>query len=166
MKRLSIISLFFLLMASFLAGCGQDQTTNHQGHEVGHVEQFKEDTRETTASIEELPNFLEHYHSNIIDIYERVPYYQDLLEHIPCYCGCADYVSHRHTYDCFVHEHFENGNVQWDDHGARCGVCLEIAHYSMKYYDEGVSPLQIRQIIDEMYKEGFPEPTDTPMPVS
>ncbi|OLO36444.1 hypothetical protein BTR23_15370 [Alkalihalophilus pseudofirmus] len=166
MKRARVVFIF-LLVTSFLIGCSQEQATHHHtGHESGHIEEFKGDIRETTESIDELPTFLEHYHTNIMDIYERVPHYQDLLEHIPCYCGCSDYVAHRHTYDCFVHEHFENGNVQWDDHGAKCGVCLEIAYYSMKFYDEGASPLEIRNIIDEMYKDGFPEPTNTPMPVS
>lgn len=67
--------------------------------------------------------------------------------------------------NCFVKKINEDGSVVWDDHGTRCGVCLEIAAESMKMKQEGKSIKEIRNYIDEKYKEGYAKPTKTPMPL-
>lgn len=46
----------------------------------------------------------------------------------------------------------------------RCGVCLEIAVTASKMKSEGKSDKEIRHFIDETYKEGYADATDTPMP--
>lgn len=141
-----------------LSACGTSEA------EVGHQHIVSGDIRETTVSFQVLPTFLEDSHEDILAIYERVPEHKELLEHIPCYCGCGESVGHRNSYQCFVHQHFESGNIEWDDHGTKCGVCLEIAYYSMELSEQGISDLEIRQFIDEAYKEGYAAPTKTPMP--
>jgi hypothetical protein len=143
-----------------MVGC-QSIDESSKGHHSSH-EMIMGDIREATVSAETKPAFLEHHHETIQDIYEQVPNYRDLLEQMPCYCGCGESVGHRNTYDCFIHEHKRDGSVVWDDHGAKCGVCLEIAHYSMELYDKGASIKEIRHFIDERYKEGYAKPTDTP----
>ncbi len=123
------------------------------------------DLWETTASRDELPTFLNEYSENIQIIYQAAGKSMELLQWIPCYCGCGDHAGHRSSLNCFVKQVNQNGSVVWDDHGTRCNVCLEIAAEAIKMKQDGKTVKEIRQYIDEKYKEGYANPTDTPMPL-
>ncbi|MCM3712641.1 PCYCGC domain-containing protein [Alkalihalobacillus oceani] len=151
----------FVLAAATLFLFGGCQSTE-ESHSI-HTNELG-DVREATVSPDSMPEFLTHYAEPIGAIYARVPDYQNVLEQMPCYCGCGESAGHRSSYDCFIYEHQEDGGLVWDDHGARCGVCLEIAHFSMELYDGGASLSEIRQFVDERYEEGFAKPTPTPQP--
>ncbi|WP_453995639.1 PCYCGC motif-containing (lipo)protein [Bacillus nitroreducens] len=158
MKKLYI---FLILVFVFgLVGCGQNEES-HDSSSEDHV--VVGDIREETASIDQLPSFLDDKPEEMVTIYQAAAMHKDLLETIPCYCGCADSVGHRDAYDCFVHDN-QDGKIVWDDHGTKCGVCLDIAATSVLEYSNGKSPSEIRELIDETYKEGFPAPTPTPKP--
>lgn len=45
-----------------------------------------------------------------------------------------------------------------------CGVCLETAAESIIQYKDGKCLKEIRQYIDEKYKEGYSKPIPTPFP--
>lgn len=151
----------FSLIGGILVGCSN---TNSQEETHGqHTEhQVLNDIREETASVEVLPAFLTEKSENIQTIYQAAARHKELLENIPCYCGCGETANHTSSYDCFVHENKENGSIVWDDHGTKCGVCLEIAAQSIVEYQEGKSMKEIRSNIDDKYKEGYAEPTPTP----
>lgn len=123
------------------------------------------DLWETTASRDELPTFLNEYSENIQIIYQAAGKSMELLQWIPCYCGCGDHAGHRSSLNCFVKQVNQNGSVVWDDHGTRCNVCLEIAAEAIEMKQDGKTVKEIRQYIDEKYKEGYANPTDTPMPL-
>ncbi|RBW69318.1 PCYCGC motif-containing (lipo)protein [Bacillus taeanensis] len=147
-----------------VSGCGGNNDSGSQEAQEHHQEVVNGDIRELTASVSELPAFLDEKHENIQNIYALVPKYQHVLESMPCYCGCGDSVGHKNNYDCFIQENNEDGSIVWDDHGTKCGVCLEIAAASMKMSADGKSLLETRQTIDEQYKTGYANPTPTPMP--
>ncbi|MNJ02500.1 hypothetical protein D3C73_1624720 [compost metagenome] len=67
--------------------------------------------------------------------------------------------------NCFVQEINPDGSVVWDDHGTRCGVCLNIAVESARMLKDGKSAKEIRDTIDQNYKTGYAKPTPTPKPV-
>lgn len=71
---------------------------------------------------------------------------------------------HESNLDCFIHAIHPDGSVVWDDHGTRCGVCLQIAAESIKMQREGKAVKEFRAYIDEKYREGYAKPTPTPMP--
>ncbi|WP_223701934.1 PCYCGC domain-containing protein [Sutcliffiella deserti] len=157
----------------FLAGCSNDsqsttneQSQNEESHQHEKPSFYQGDIREETSSVSELPSFLNNKSEEINLIYSAAAQHQELLEHIPCYCGCGTSVGHKSSFECFVHEVNEDGTIEWDDHGTRCGVCLEIAATSVLEYKEGKSIKEIRTLIDDLYKEGFSTPTPTPMPPS
>jgi len=148
--------------ALILAGCGgQQNNQNHDGHTHARV---NGDIQETTASIRELPTFLDGLHDNIAQVYALAGEHAELLDYMPCYCGCGGSAGHRSNKNCFIHTIEEDGTVVWDDHGTRCAVCMEIVVLSAKMKAEGKSALEIRQYMDETYKEGYAPPTPTPMP--
>jgi hypothetical protein len=136
-------------------------STNHT--EQQHVSKTG-DIQETTASIEVLPSFLNNVDPQIKDIYQIAGLSNELLQNIPCYCGCGEEAGHKHNGNCFIKEVKTDGSVVWDDHGTRCGTCMEIAFTSAKMLKEGKSVKEIRTFIDATYKEGYGKPTPTPMP--
>ncbi|WP_028610767.1 PCYCGC motif-containing (lipo)protein [Paenibacillus harenae] len=141
-------------------GAGPEHTdTDHHQHQTANG-----DLQETTASIKVLPSFLKGAAPEVIAGYETAATATDILPYIPCYCGCGESAGHKSNLNCFIAEMREDGSVVWDDHGTRCGVCLEIAVSSAALKASGIEPERIRHIIDETYKEGYAKPTITEMP--
>lgn len=166
MKKLFIITS--LLSLIFLGACSNGGSQEPATSQAGHTDHTSPslingmDIREETSSIEILPEFLTGKQEVLQQTYALVAKHQDLLENIPCYCGCGDSVGHKDNYDCFIHKNNSDGSVIWDDHGTKCNVCVEIAVESIIDYNNGKSVQEIRQMIDSKYEEGFAKPTPTP----
>ena len=137
----------------------RESQAEHQNHTT---QTANGDLREETSGKELKPEFLADKPEDMQTIYLAVAQHQDLLEKIPCYCGCADSAQHKNNYDCFIFENKQSGEVVWDSHGTKCGVCLEIAADAINDLNQGKTVKEIRQSIDNKYKEGYPEPTATP----
>jgi hypothetical protein len=150
-----------LAIAIFIVGCGKQAEENHSAHS----EHASSDLREQTKSAATLPSFLNGQKEEIRLVYQMAGLSAELLQWIPCYCGCGESVGHKSNLNCFIKEVKSDGSVVWDDHGTRCGVCLQIAVQSVKMKSEGKTDKEIRQVIDNTYKKGYAKPTDTPMPV-
>lgn len=178
MKRRQLILTMTLAAGFLISGCGNQSNEEHENHQEesqpkkeathqGHENHLPNgDIQELTASMDVLPGFLDKQPKEIAAIYATAPKYKELLESMPCYCGCGDSAGHKDNYDCFVAENKADGQIVWDDHGTKCGTCLEIAAISMSESANGKSDLEIRKMIDEKYKEGYAEPTPTPLPAS
>jgi Protein of unknown function with PCYCGC motif len=154
------------LTAALLTGCASADTDNaHQAGESGHTQHAPNgDLQETTASVDILPKFLDDLDPVIIESYKVAGANRELLKSMPCYCGCGESAGHMHNGNCFIKEELADGSIVWDDHGTRCGVCMEIAVVASKLKEAGKTNLEIRQYIDSAYKEGYGTPTPTPMP--
>ncbi|WP_245802017.1 PCYCGC domain-containing protein [Fictibacillus arsenicus] len=176
MKRRQLVMTMTLAAGVLISGCGNEKEEEHKNHQGQSQQEHKEsahekhlpsgDIQQLTASTDIMPAFLDKQPENISAIYAAAPKFKEVLESMPCYCGCGDSAGHKNNYDCFVADNKEDGKIVWDDHGTKCGTCLEIAAISMSESAEGKSTLEIRKMIDEKYKEGFAEPTPTPMPAS
>ena len=163
-KRLMLVLLAVTLI---VAACGQKADTDHEKDplEVGQHHQLPNgDLQEVTASVTELPKFMDDKPEDMRLIYQVAGTATDILDYIPCYCGCGESADHKSNKNCFIDEVREDGSVVWDDHGTRCQACLEIAVQSVKMTQEGKTLTEVRNFIDETYKEGYAQPTDTPMP--
>jgi|GEM_PF-103833 hypothetical protein len=150
-----------LLSALFIVGCSNAQ------QESGNSKQAQPhtasgDIREETKSAEVLPSFMDDKPEKMKDLYLSAAENRELLENIPCYCGCGESAGHKNNYDCFVAENKKDGTVVWDDHATKCGVCLDIAAISIQDYQNGKSMKEIRDKIDKTYEKGYAEPTPTP----
>lgn len=138
-----------------LAACGKENHTSHAPNG---------DLREETASADTLPAFLKTKGEQVRLAYQVAGKLGDTLQWIPCYCGCGESAGHGSNLNCFIHEIRDDGTVEWDDHGTRCGVCVQIALTTAQMKQQGSTDLEIRQYVDEKYGNGFAKPTDTPMP--
>jgi hypothetical protein len=63
-----------------------------------------------------------------------------VLEHMPCYCGCFANSGHRNNLDCFK-----------DNHGEHCALCRTIAIESKAMTEQGLPVEQINIAINEKY---------------
>ncbi|MCG7410325.1 PCYCGC domain-containing protein [Paenibacillus sp. ACRRX] len=156
-----------LIIMMLLTACGATTVGDEQGA-AHHSKQDhllpNGDLRQWTSSVNESPSFLKDGEEELRLVYKLAAENAQLLQWMPCYCGCGDSSNHRSNLDCFVHERLEDGSIQWDDHGTRCGVCLQIAVEAVKLEQEGNSLDAVRKIIDDKYREGYAAPTPTPMP--
>ncbi len=163
-KRLLVI-LFAATIV--LSACGQKAHVGHDDHDLAHGEQKhleNGDLQEVTASVDILPSFLDDKPEDMRLIYQVAGTATDIIEWMPCYCGCGESAGHGSNMNCFIDKIRKDGSVVWDDHGTRCQVCLEIAVQSVKMTQEVKSLKEIRDIIDDTYRDGYAVPTKTPMP--
>jgi hypothetical protein len=158
-KNISIL----LSLAVVVSACGAQKEASHQDHSA-HQEYSTGDIQEKTASAHILPSFLKGQPDQIRLVYEASGKATEILKWMPCYCGCGESAGHKSNMNCFIKEVNPDGSVVWDDHGTRCGVCLQIAVQSIKMKQEGKSLKEIRTYIDKTYEKGYANPTDTPMP--
>ncbi len=155
MKKYLVIG--FVLMIVLVSACSDKGDQDEQANEASTG-----DIRETTTSVDDLPTFLDAKSDDMKTLYTAVAKSQDLLESMPCYCGCGEF-GHTSNYDCFINQNNDDGSLVWDDHATKCQACLDIAAESIVEFGKGKSIKDIRHMIDEKYQEGdYPEPTPTP----
>ncbi|MOA02253.1 hypothetical protein D3C78_1216960 [compost metagenome] len=156
----TILSAVLVAELSGCGGVGPKEATSTEPHYPHFTESG--DIQEKTTGAAVMPDFLKSQNVNVALVYKAVAQYTDLLDDIPCYCGCGESAGHRSSKDCFIQEIQEDGAVVWDDHGTKCNVCMEIAVESITLSRDGKSAQDIRAIIDTKYKEGYATPTNTP----
>lgn len=170
MRQKALFVLVMLTVSMISAACSntsedkqsQEKTSQVTKKHEQHAEIASGDIREQTASNKVLPGFLKDKSEDMKVIYADAAQNKELLEKIPCYCGCGESAGHKNNYDCFIYDNKKDGKVVWDDHGTKCGVCLEIAAQSISDLKAGKSIKEIRQSIDDKYKSGYAKPTPTP----
>ena len=64
----------------------------------------------------------------------------EVLEQLPCFCGCMMNMGHKNNLFCFK-----------DQHGSGCDLCEDIALDARKMHDEGKSIAQIQETIRATY---------------
>ncbi|MCZ7356355.1 MAG: PCYCGC motif-containing lipoprotein [Candidatus Methanoperedens sp.] len=123
-------------------------------------------TKKTQDTGVKLPSFA---YTNPITLkaYKYATEHPEILEQIPCYCGCgshgseaSDYRPHRFLRDCYI-----NDNWQYDEHASFCDVCVGEATKVQEYLAEGKTLTEARALIDQEYSKIGAMMTNTP-PVS
>ena len=64
----------------------------------------------------------------------------EVLEQLPCFCGCMSHFGHKNNLFCFK-----------DQHGSGCDLCQDIALDARKMHDQGMSIAQIQDQIKAKY---------------
>ena len=76
----------------------------------------------------------------------------DIMEDIPCYCGCGD-IGHTSNYDCYVSDVDASGKITFDNHALGCSICVDITQDVMRMLRDGKSPQDARAYIDATYSK-------------
>lgn len=155
--------VMFFLIVILMISVGACSSSNDEDETEESITEVHGDIREKTASVEELPTFLAPKADEMKTLYKAVSQNQELLESIPCYCGCGEtHIGHQDNFDCFIHQNNDDGSIVWDDHATRCQACLDIAAESIIEFHNGTPIKDIRKLIDEKYEDNYPAPTPTP----
>lgn len=158
-KILSFISVALLLVTGAV-GC----SSGNKAEESVSTTHPMEDIGEETVGTDQLPGFLDSVDPQIRQVYSLVARHPGLIKDMPCYCGCGESVGHKSNLNCFIRDIGKGGKVVWDSHGTKCNVCLQIAAEAVSMKTEGKGHMEIRKAIDDQYREGYAEPTPTPLP--
>ena len=81
-------------------------------------------------------------------------------QQVPCFCGCEEFLGHRHLLDCFVRADGQG----WDAHAAGCGICIAESATVQALLDEDHDTLAIRDAVIAQY--GAVPPTTVPTTLS
>ena len=86
-----------------------------------------------------------------------------VLDYVPCYCGCETR-GHKRNADCFVQSRNPDGSVrEWDTHGMACIVCIDVARDAMQMRASGARVVDIRNAVESKYA-AYERQTPTPHP--
>lgn len=97
--------------------------------------------------------------------YEFAARHPDVLQYMPCFCGCDKSAGHKSNADCFVRRRAADGRIlEWDSHGYGCAVCIDVARDSMQMFNSGAPVSSIRTAIDGKYGARVPSTMPTPKP--
>ena len=109
-----------------------------------------------------IPNMAPRPADMITEVYEFAGRRPDVLEFVPCFCGCES-AGHRANAHCFVRARNGDGSVaEWEPHGLGCAVCIDVARDSMQLTASGASVDDVRNAIEDKYAPRFPRITPTP----
>lgn len=110
-----------------------------------------------------VPNMVPRAPDVIRDAYTFAAQRPDVLEYVPCFCGCET-AGHKRNADCFVAVRNPDGSVrEWDTHGMACTICIDVARDAMQLNASGASTDDIRSAVDDKYA-AYPRQTPTPAP--
>jgi Protein of unknown function with PCYCGC motif len=87
----------------------------------------------------------------------------DVLQWLPCYCGCAA-MGHRSNLDCFFQRREVKGTFAYEEHASYCGICVKTASLADGMLQQGKTMTQIRAAVDSTYGGGTAPGTDTATP--
>ena len=112
-----------------------------------------------------VPNMVPRAPEVIREAYMFAAQRPDVLEYVPCFCGCET-AGHKRNADCFVASRNTDGSVrEWDTHGMACTICIDVARDAMQLRASGASTDDIRSAVDNKYS-AYPRQTPTPAPPS
>lgn len=110
-----------------------------------------------------VPNMVPRAPEVIRDAYTFAAHRPDVLEYVPCYCGCET-AGHGGNADCFVESRNPDGTVrEWDTHGMACTICVDVARKAQQLHTSGATVQDIRAAIESDYAR-YPNQTPTPTP--
>lgn len=93
--------------------------------------------------------------------YEFAARHREVLEHIPCFCGC-ERNGHRNNENCFVASREASGRPVWSPYGIGCGICIDVAQHAARMLKAGASLKAIRAEIDQKFGSEYETRTPTP----
>jgi hypothetical protein len=102
--------------------------------------------------LQELPAEVQNAPAVVQQAYQYAFANPDVMQHIPCYCGCGA-MGHTSNYSCYVAGENQDGSLKFDEHALGCSICVDITQDTMRLQKEGKAISEIRQYIDDTYAQ-------------
>ncbi len=101
-----------------------------------------------------LPDYVQKATPEVQAAYQFAIDNPEILKQIPCYCGCAKTLGHKHNLACYITAYKPDGSVaQFTDHAVYCTVCLDITQTVMTMVKDGKAIPEIQQTINKRYAQ-------------
>jgi hypothetical protein len=139
----SLILLITLFTALLLSACTGSQT------EINDAKVLK------MAPLAGMPADVLAAPAQVQQAYQFAAANPDVMQHIPCYCGCGD-MGHTSNYACYIAGKNADGTLQYDTHALGCSICVDITQDAMRLLKEGKSVSEIKTYIDQTYAQYGP----------
>ena len=97
------------------------------------------------------------------EAYEYAMYHPQVIEWMPCYCGCAA-MDHRSNLDCYYKPAIPGGPTQYEEHASYCDICVDTTLLAKQLMGEGKTLREIRTIVDQTFGGGAAPGTPTELP--
>lgn len=107
------------------------------------------------ASMEDMPAEVQAAPSAVRESYQFAVSHPEVLQGIPCYCGCGD-MGHTSNYACYVSGENADGSLIYDTHALGCSICVDIAQDAIRLNKQGQSIPEIKTYIDQTYAQYGP----------
>jgi hypothetical protein len=98
-----------------------------------------------------LPSVVHHAGQQAVDAYRAALQLPDVLQAVPCTCGCVESLGHENNLDCYIDEVPANGRVTYSTHGLYCTVCQFITRDAVAGAAAGMSEDDLYAMILERY---------------
>jgi hypothetical protein len=134
LKSKLLMAFGVLLALILLTGC----TAGSKDHEL------------KMASVNDMPAEVKAAPVSVRDAYQFAVANQQVLQEIPCYCGCGP-IGHTSNYDCYVSSQDSSGEISFDFHSLGCSICVDITQDTMRLLKDGKSTPEIKSYIDSAY---------------
>lgn len=129
----------------------------------GPVDPMVPDAQAISAAWAARPAFVHQAHERTQAAYAYALARPDVLEWLPCYCGCGA-MGHRSNLDCFLLPREEPGDpLAFEEHGSYCDVCVETALMADEMLRSGSTLIQVRAAVDARFG-GLAPGTPTELP--
>lgn len=106
-------------------------------------------------SMDQMPAEVQSAPVTVQEAYQFAAANPDLMENIPCYCGCGN-IGHASNYACYVSHVDNDGNIAFDNHALGCSICVDITQDVMRMLREGKSLQEARAYVDAGYAKYGP----------
>jgi hypothetical protein len=129
-RRLITLIAVSAMLATALPACSSQHTTDLQ-----------------MAPLEQMPAQVQSAPLTVQQAYQFASANPDLMQHIPCYCGCGS-IGHTSNYSCYFDQ---DGN--FDSHALGCSICVDITQDAMRLLKEGRTVPEIKATVDSTYSK-------------
>jgi hypothetical protein len=141
MRRTLWLILVLLIASVLLAACSGGSEEEATGLKMASMDQMPAKVQEAPLTVQQA--------------YQFAVANPDLMQHIPCYCGCGA-MGHTSNYSCYIAGENPDGSLVFDEHALGCSICVDITQDAMRLQKEGKAVAEIRKYIDATYAQYGP----------
>ena len=145
LRRILLITFILSIAAGLLTGCGS--TSSKTSTAVDHDMKM--------APMSMMPEEVKSAPVVTQQAYQFAVANPDVVQHIPCYCGCGA-MGHTSNYACYVQSVDADNTVKFDLHAIGCSICVDITQDAVRLTKEGKSPQDIKLYVDKTYSRFGP----------
>lgn len=141
-KQLTILLIGLTLVLLIAAGCSKAQA---------------QELELKMASMADMPTEIRQAPVNVQQAYQFNIANPDIMQKIPCYCGCGA-VGHHSNFNCYA-KIDAAGKMTFDGHALGCSICVDITLDTMRLLKQGQDISAIQDYVDDKYSRYGPPTT-------